>query len=142
MWVEGKDIYFTTSPASCSISLTPFSCSSLVSKVESAGRLQLVKRVDEGTAVGRRGGLGNFGRRKRILQITSFSEPQVQHDQRMLQLLESNLMHVSTIKKLIGASLVAQWLGVCLLMQGTRVRALVWEDPTCRGAAGPVSHSC
>ncbi|KAJ8781339.1 hypothetical protein J1605_011323 [Eschrichtius robustus] len=22
-------------------------------------------------------------------------------------------------------------------MQGTRVRALVWEDPTCRGAAGP-----
>ena len=25
-------------------------------------------------------------------------------------------------------------------MQGTRVRALVWEDPTCRGAAGPVSH--
>ncbi|KAJ8793461.1 hypothetical protein J1605_019295 [Eschrichtius robustus] len=22
-------------------------------------------------------------------------------------------------------------------MQATRVRALVWEDPTCRGAAGP-----
>ena len=40
-----------------------------------------------------------------------------------------------------GASLVAQWLRICLLMQGTRVRALVWEDPTCRGAAGPVSHS-
>ena len=39
------------------------------------------------------------------------------------------------------ASLVAQWLRVCLLMQGTRVRALVWEDPTCHGAAGPVSHS-
>ena len=40
-----------------------------------------------------------------------------------------------------GASLVAQWLRVCLPMQGTRVRALVREDPTCRGAAGPVSHS-
>ena len=39
------------------------------------------------------------------------------------------------------ASLVAQWLRVCLLMQGTRVRALVWEDPTCRRAAGPVSHN-
>ena len=39
------------------------------------------------------------------------------------------------------ASLVAQWLRVCLPMQGTRVRALVWEDPTCRGAAGPVSHN-
>ena len=41
-----------------------------------------------------------------------------------------------------GASLVAQWLRICLLMQGTRVRALAWEDPTCRGAAGPVSHNC
>ena len=39
------------------------------------------------------------------------------------------------------ASLVAQWLRICLLMQGTRVRALVWEDPTCRGATGPVSHN-
>ena len=42
----------------------------------------------------------------------------------------------------LRASLVAQWLRICLPMQGTRVRALVWEDPTCRGAAGPVSHSC
>ena len=41
-----------------------------------------------------------------------------------------------------GASLVVQWLRVCLPMQGTRVRALVWEDPTCRGATGPVSHNC
>ena len=40
------------------------------------------------------------------------------------------------------ASLVVQWLGVHLPMQGTRVRALVWEDCTCRGAAGPVRHSC
>ena len=39
------------------------------------------------------------------------------------------------------ASLVAQWLRICLPMQGTRVRALVWEDPTCRGATRPVSHS-
>ena len=39
------------------------------------------------------------------------------------------------------ASLVAQWLRICLPMQGTRVRALVWEDPTCRGAARPVSHN-
>ena len=39
------------------------------------------------------------------------------------------------------ASLVAQWLRICLLMQGTRVQALVWEGPTCRGATGPVSHN-
>ena len=47
-----------------------------------------------------------------------------------------------TVNENAGASLVAQWLGVCLLMRGTRVRALVWEDPACRGAAGPVSHNC
>ena len=40
-----------------------------------------------------------------------------------------------------GASLVAQWLRVCLPMQGTRVRAVVWEDPTCRGATEPMSHN-
>ena len=39
------------------------------------------------------------------------------------------------------ASLVAQWLRICLPMQGTRVRALVWEDPTCHGATRPVSHN-
>ena len=26
-------------------------------------------------------------------------------------------------------------------MQGTRVWALVWEDPTCRGATKPVRHN-
>ena len=46
------------------------------------------------------------------------------------------------VKLSLWASLVAQWLRICLLMQGTRVRALVWEDPTCHGAAGPVSHNC
>ena len=46
------------------------------------------------------------------------------------------------VKDMARASLVAQWLRICLLMQGTRVRALVWEDPTCHGAAGPVSHNC
>ncbi|KAJ8787183.1 hypothetical protein J1605_000526, partial [Eschrichtius robustus] len=41
----------------------------------------------------------------------------------------------------VWASLVAQWLRICLLMQGMQVRALVWEDPTCHGATGPVSHN-
>ena len=41
-----------------------------------------------------------------------------------------------------GASLVVQLLRIRLLMQGTRVRALVWEDPTCCGTTGPVSHNC
>ena len=38
------------------------------------------------------------------------------------------------------ASLVAQWLGVCLPMQGTQVHAPVREDPACRGAVAPMSH--
>ena len=47
-------------------------------------------------------------------------------------------LHLNTIT---GASLVAQWLRIRLPMQGTQVRALVWEDPTCRGATKPVRHN-
>ena len=41
----------------------------------------------------------------------------------------------------LGVSLVAQWLRIRLPMQGTRVRALVQEDPTCRRATKPVRHN-
>ena len=46
-------------------------------------------------------------------------------------------------KLIIGsrASLVAQWLGIHLPMQGTQVQALVREDPTCRGATKPMRHN-
>ena len=48
----------------------------------------------------------------------------------------------SFLEKLkIGTSLVAQWLRIRLPMQGTWVRALVREDPTCRGATKPVCHN-
>ena len=43
-------------------------------------------------------------------------------------------------KKCIGVSKVAQWLRIFLPMQGTWVRALVWEDPTSCGATKPVHH--
>ena len=43
--------------------------------------------------------------------------------------------------QLYWASLVVHWLTICLPMQGTRVRALVWEESTCHGATGPVSHN-
>ena len=46
-----------------------------------------------------------------------------------------------TIIQKYGASLVAQWLRICLRMQGTRVQALAQEDPTCRGATRPMSHN-
>ena len=58
------------------------------------------------------------------------------------RLLKTGYQKIFLKKEKSRASLVAQWLRVCLLMQGTRVRALVWEDPTCHGAAGPVSHNC
>ena len=67
----------------------------------------------------------NVSRRKEIIKIRE----------------EINIKKI-IVKKKDRASLVAQWLRVCLLMQGTRVRALVWEDPTCRGATWPVSHNC
>ena len=38
-------------------------------------------------------------------------------------------------------SLVAQWVRICLPVQGTRVQSLIPEDSTCRGAAEPVRHS-
>ena len=45
------------------------------------------------------------------------------------------------IQRVMGTSLVAQWLRICLPMQGTQVRALVREDPTCRGATKPMHHN-
>ena len=41
-----------------------------------------------------------------------------------------------------GTSLVGQCLRIRLPMQGTRIRALVQEDPTCRGATKPMHHNC
>ena len=43
--------------------------------------------------------------------------------------------------EMTGTSLVAQWLRIHLPMQGTRIRALVQEDPTCRRATKPVCHN-
>ena len=47
----------------------------------------------------------------------------------------------SEFSSITGTSLVAQWLRIRLPMQGTWVRALVQEDPTCCGATKPVRHN-
>ena len=52
-----------------------------------------------------------------------------------------NLNKKLSLKKFSGASLVAQWLRIFLPMQGTRVQALVREDPTCHGATEAVHHN-
>ena len=78
-----------------------------------------------------------LGRWAKRLRATSSLKPSLSS-----QPVQRNLWNTVTLKWLKwGASLVAQWLRICLPMQGTRVRALVWEDPTCRGAARPVSHN-
>ena len=51
-------------------------------------------------------------------------------------------VRMAIIKKIRDrASLVAQWLRVCLPVQGTWVRALVQEDPTCHGATKHMCHN-
>ena len=39
-----------------------------------------------------------------------------------------------------GGSLVVQWIGICLSVQGAQARSLVREDPTCCEEAGPMHH--
>ena len=51
------------------------------------------------------------------------------------------VLSLAQIKLFSGTSLVAQWLRIRLPVQGTQVRALVWEDPTCRGATKPMRHN-
>ena len=48
------------------------------------------------------------------------------------------LFSLNTQKAEVETSLVVQWLRIRLPMQGTRVRALVREDPTCCGATKPM----
>ena len=48
---------------------------------------------------------------------------------------------MSQSKPLGQASLVVQWLRICLTMQGTQVQSLVWEDLTCHGATKPMHHN-
>ena len=49
--------------------------------------------------------------------------------------------NTNLINILWETSLVAQWLRICLPMQGTQVWSLVREDPTCHGATNPVRHN-
>ena len=61
-----------------------------------------------------------------------------ERNQRQKSILASKVIW---IKNWWGTSLVAQWLRICLPMQGTQVRSLVQEGPTCCGAAKPVSRN-
>ena len=41
----------------------------------------------------------------------------------------------------MGASLVVQWLGIYLPMQGTQVQSLIQEDPMSCKATKPMRHN-
>ena len=77
-----------------------------------------------------------------FLQFFLFPHPPCTHSCYPIpyQKRDKKLFHLF-LKTSFRASLVAQWLGIRLPMQGTRVRAPVREEPTCRGAARPVSHN-
>ena len=52
-----------------------------------------------------------------------------------------DITYMWNLKHSTGTSLVAQWLRIRLPIQGTQVRALVREGPTCRRATRPVRHN-
>ena len=91
-------------------------------------------------------------KKKRAIKVWPRKESlsQIQQNQVILLIREvqniiSTLKPIeSTLELLLkgsGASPVAQRLRIRLPMQGTQVRALVQEDPTCRGATKPVRHN-
>ena len=88
----------------------------------------------------------NYGtvRKLKLIDMHGQLEPKLQVRLQIRQQRAKGFHQVQIVvdkKRKEGASLVALWLRICLPMQGTRVRALVWEDPTCRGATKPVRHN-
>ena len=63
------------------------------------------------------------------------------HAHKMIQPKEFKRSLNKKTERKSWTSLVVQWLRIHLPMQGTRVWALVQEDPTCRRATKPVCHN-
>ena len=61
--------------------------------------------------------------------------------QKITKAWETLVLELEQNEEAQGTSLVAQWLRIRLPMQGTQVRVLVWEDPTCRRATKPMHHN-
>ena len=62
-------------------------------------------------------------------------------DPTVTSLIHFELIFVYGIRQWCRTSLVAQWLKICLSVQGTWVQALAREDPTCHGATKPTHHN-
>ena len=74
---------------------------------------------------------------KKILQTTHTHT--IVRTNKLIQ--QSCRIQIHTQNLVVGTSLVAQWLRICLPVQGTRVRSLVQEDPKCRRATKSVRHN-
>ena len=61
--------------------------------------------------------------------------------QRQLSITDKEISQRISQSSISGASLVAQCQRICLPMQETQVRPLVWEDPTCCSATKSGSHN-
>ena len=80
--------------------------------------------------------------KKKQIKLLKMKNRVMDIQQSVLMLAQDNVRKPKSLKiTACRASLVAQWLRICLPTQGTQVRALVWQDPTCRGATRPVSHN-
>ena len=84
----------------------------------------------------RRRSQSTFGHRPRLGKATAWSS-----------LPENFTYSLSKGSESLGSkvcsrtSLVAQWLRICMSMQGTWAPSLLQEDPTCRGATKPMHHN-
>ena len=72
-------------------------------------------------------------------QIQKYIKKVIHHDQ--VGFIPGSQGWFNILKSVCGTSLVVQWLRIRLPMQGTQVRALAWEDPTCLGATKPTRHN-
>ena len=85
-----------------------------------------------------------------LLPFSSFLGPQFPHLQNEAPKLYMRVPPCFKTLRIIslkcqwtsGASLVVQWLRLCLSMQGTPVWSLVWKDITCCRATKPMCHNC
>ena len=76
------------------------------------------------------------------MMLSIFSYAIIHHLSNLFFEVPKSLAHFIKEKNFyLGASVLAQSLRIRLPMQGTRVWALVREDPTCHGATKPVCHN-
>ena len=87
------------------------------------------------------GEIKSFTDKQKLREFSSTTKPALQQMLKELLYVGNTREEKDLKKQTPGSSLVAQWLRICLPMQVTWVRALVWEDPTCRRATRPVSHN-